>query len=110
MLKTKLSLEQTWQKCMKMWKEMIEKHWIRGMSGCTLKDIYFTNHPRMITKPTDTCYFCDYAERKDGCYKSCPGILVDKNFACTDTSYHYDYKPKAFYRKLVALDKKRKKS
>lgn len=107
MLKRRLSLEQTWQKCLKSWKEMIEKHWKPGMSGETLKYIYFRKHPKMA-KPFDTCYLCDYAERKDGCFKSCPGLLVDKNFTCTKDSYHYHHKPKAFYRKFVALDKKRK--
>ena len=106
MLKTKLSLERTWTKCMAMWEEMIEKHWKRGMGGCDLKDLYLANHRRMAV-PRNMCYFCDYAKRRHGC-NSCPGRLVDKNFNCEKPSYHYWWKPKAFYRKLVKLNKKRK--
>lgn len=113
MLKRKLSLEQTWQKCMKMWKEMIEKHWERGMSGGILKAIYFENHPKMDI-PSHKCFFCDYGERHsdyecDEC-DECPGRFINKGFNCCSTSYHYRHKPKAFYRKLLELDKKRKKS
>lgn len=108
MLKRKLSLEQTWQKCMKMWKEMIEVYWKRGMDGGDLKEIYFDEHPKRKF-PENGCYFCDYGDRREGC-TSCPGQLVHPRFNCHNESYHYICKPKAFYRKLVALDKKRKKA
>jgi len=108
MLKTKLSLERTWTKCMAMWEEMIEKHWKRGVNGEDLKDLYLANHRRMAM-PRNMCYFCDYAFTRRGhdC-NSCPGRLVDKNFDCYKPSYYYQGNPKAFYRKLVKLNKKRK--
>lgn len=113
MLKRKLSLEQTWIKCLKMWKEMIEVHWKPGMTGNKLKEIYFENHPKIIEEPLcGGCYFCDYDTKRKGnndehC-SNCPGRLINKKFDCHNESYHYDIKPKAFYRKLLELNTKRK--
>lgn len=112
MLKRKLSLEQTWQKCVNvMWKEMIEVHWKRGMMGYDLKLRYFKKHPKRDV-PADECYFCDYANSQatsSGYFvcSHCPGRLINKKFDCCNKSYHYNYKPKAFYRKLLQLNKKR---
>lgn len=107
MLIRKLSLERTWKKCLRMWKEMIEKHWERGMKGSDLKRIYFEIHPK-IAEPESGCYFCDYNDRRTNNCEHCPGVLVNKKFHCHNTPYHYHWKPKAFYRKLLELDKKRK--
>ena len=108
MLKRGLSLNQTWQKCIAMWKEMIEKYWKRGMYGEELKRIYFRNHPKTKV-PESKCYFCDFTQHHTENCNSCPGKIVDTRFNCLNVSYHYDDSPKAFYRKILQLDKKRNK-
>ncbi len=50
------------------------------------------------------CFFCEYCGRT---CSACPAYVVDKHFGCMDTKYDYCYHPKAFYRKLLELDKKR---
>lgn len=63
------------------------------------------------------CFFCDWADRKGqidnypdtpgGCEK-CPGVKVDKGFACQLEEEHWNENPVEFYNRLVELDNKRK--
>ena len=118
MLKRQLSLNETWRRCLKMWIEMTEQLWEQGINGSCLKAKYFDKHKR-IKIPGSGCYFCDYAvkERIKKYGKNskvhttcnfCPGRLVDKSFHCLSSSYNNVNKPKAFCRKLLELDKKRR--
>jgi len=107
----KLTLNQTWRKCLKMWKWIVE-HLDEDKSVCDLKTDYLLLKTR--ESPTNDCYFCEwlgqnvYGDVDEPCASFCPGVLVNSRFNCCAKTYHYEYKPRAFYRKLLELDKKRK--
>lgn len=103
----KLTLAKTWSECLKMWK------WVAAQSNKTRKDVgalkrkWLKVHSSMC--PSANCFFCEYVEQggSTDC-KGCPGKLVSKRFSCMNKTYDYERRPKAFYKKLVELNKKRK--
>jgi ribosomal protein S14 len=112
-MKKKLTLDETWELCLKMWK------WIdEGTNGNEynldspveeLKGVWLDGHH--IDEITGDCLFCSYkhshgGDALDDCSK-CPAKKVDKSFTCLSEECNYKYRPRAFYRKLVALNKKR---
>lgn len=118
----KLTLNETWKQCLRMWK------WIVGQldKGRCRVDDYETiddlKHEWVKKfwkgkQPDHDCFFCWYANNnrnkecdiEDDCCKNCPGKLVSPSFDCIKKSYHFRDKPRAFYRKLLQLDAKRKK-
>ena len=106
----KLTLEQTWTLCLQMWK------WIAGqirkdpdISVWRLKAKWLSKHDWGVSMYCD-CFFCDWAGGNRGfpsCPR-CPARKIDKDFDCEDTDYDYSLNPIEFYKKLVALNKKRK--
>ncbi len=102
-------LDRTWKNCLRMWKWIARKYndtvpvW--DLKAEWLKKNRFTKDILC------NCFFCQYAGTSPwgpNC-KKCPGKLVNNRFSCEAyDSYHWRYKPKAFYRKLVELDKKRR--
>lgn len=109
----RLTLNETWVLCLRMWK------WIAGQKRkgnikCVpiLKEQWLKEHGFGRKKIRADCFFCEYAfqhrEAFDTC-KSCPGQIINPRFACGNTTYDYQLKPIAFYKKLVSLNKKRKK-
>ncbi len=115
----KMSLDQTWENCLSMWKwiakqvrkndhdniftevEMYKETWLAD-NGFTPGDI------------EADCFFCEYKRthkkwvQGDGC-GNCPGTYVDKTFSCWKTAYAYEHYPIKFYNKLVSLNRKRLK-
>lgn len=104
----KLSLDKTWELCLKQWK------WIagqveKGNKDCVaqLKYQWFEVHNFC---PNDLCGFCFFCERNEqskstvGC-DNCPGRKVDKTFGCRNSQYNYSTEPLAFYAKLLELNK-----
>ncbi len=115
-----MTLNQIWRECLRMWK------WIVSVWGTSkyehlcveeLKDIWLErNNYLRINYPNEKCFFCDWQKRHSNFNKNfdekhcdnCPGELVNIQFYCCNKSYHYSDHPKAFYNKLLKLDKKRK--
>lgn len=106
-MKKKLTLNQAWTKCLRMWK------WIAVNLGKEIK-AYDLKIKWLEQYETETlfgqCYFCEYAEQQDlgGDCELCPGVLVDKTFNCSHQDYTWHENPKGFLKKIVALNKKRK--
>ena len=52
------------------------------------------------------CFFCEYSKQfwGSGC-DNCPGRLVDPEFSCCHSEYHFENKPLAFHAELVRLNK-----
>lgn len=103
-----MTLNKTWKECLRMWK------WIASQ----LKDEEELDEQKTEwllaneynpTKIDLQCFFCQYdiGQLDTGVCSSCPGKLVDGEFDCTGVPYSFGAHPKAFYRKLVELDKKR---
>ena len=107
----KMTLEQTWTYCLKMWKWIAKNYnsqcFVIGLKRQWLKKNGFGDN--CIDQK---CFFCHYAYRKGGGYKKgcdkCPAIKIDPTFHCKDSSYHFLNNPIAFYAKLVELNKIRK--
>lgn len=102
---TKISeLNKAWKDCLAMWKWIAEVY--DGSKSVTnLKSIYAQKHH------VPTCSFCRYAPLHSGpatCY-TCPGVLVDPDFNCHRDAYNYYHKPREFYRKILSMNRKRKK-
>jgi len=110
-MKKKLTLNQAWSKCLKQWKYIVE-NLDSGEPVYVLKEKYIEEHESEYINAN--CYFCEYNvqhRRIDEFVckcKYCPGKLVNRRFSCDNVTYHYHDKPRAFYKKLLALNAKRK--
>ncbi|MAF25285.1 hypothetical protein CL634_06885 [bacterium] len=106
----KMSLEDTWYNCLKMWK------WIAGqikkdenLDVDVLKEKWLKKYK--FSAVHANCFFCEYIAKRDDVFcRKCPGCKVDKEFDCRSVKYYYFHKPVAFYEKLVELNKIREKS
>ena len=102
-----------------MWK-WIAENWKPGNRTDEMKREWLENNN--FTKPlASDCFFCEYAYKlleKTSNHKPtriswpecdfCPAAMVNRKFFCFNATYYFDEKPKAFYRKLLELDAKRK--
>lgn len=106
-----MTLNKTWKECLRMWKWIAEV-WKPEMEVVSLKKQWLREHGYGTINLRNDCFFCEYMiNNRDimsiRCEPDCPGGLVNSRFSCVRLSYDYAEKPKAFYRKLVALNKKR---
>ncbi len=104
------NLDRTWKNCLRMWKWVTEQKKARpfkSMRDLKIEWLAIHGFKRVILC---NCFFCECAGEKGAepdCRK-CPGKQVSRRFHCERySSYHWQNKPKAFYRKLLELDKKR---
>lgn len=108
----KLTLNQAWTLCLKQWKWIIEQLDAGSKDVGNLK-LRWMKKSRYINV-NSACFFCHYHVQEHKKKRSnkecgyCPGRLVSRRFDCMHSSYDYKDKPRAFYRKLLALDKKRR--
>lgn len=110
----KLTLNQAWNRCLAMWKwidKQVQKGTDLGVEELKAQWIKTQQGKYVINDLNGNCFFCEYASQQSELYDCgpCPGRLADKRFSCTEPSYNYEYKPRKFYKKLLKLDKKRKK-
>ncbi len=105
------NLDRTWKNCLRMW-EWISENWKQGMEAESMKSEWLRAH-RFSDDMYNNCFFCEYMDRHrhqttfETC-DGCPGALVSRRFHCMNATYCFT-KPKAFYRELVRLDKKRRR-
>lgn len=114
----KLNLDETWRLCLQMWRwidEQIEKHDMHCWENHNLKSLWLKKQ-RIKRHVLMNCFFCDYAEKRNGLLvkdnnsnyncPECPARLVNRKFNCEKwKSYCWCDNPRAFYVKLVALNK-----
>lgn len=108
-----LDLDRSWKLCKQMWKWISEEY--TGLYNseeevAILKDQWLQDHN--IRNVELDCFFCDWAKKTKAEFTTygnycnlCPGKLVDPKFSCVNPKYHYVDKPKAFYQKILHLDK-----
>ncbi len=110
----KMTLNQTWKNCLRMWKwiaKVCDSEEGRRVSIRRLKIRWMDTHMPDVHIEAD-CFFCKYNgdHRKESACDACPGKLVSRRFHCWhNVSYRYDEDPKKFYKKLLHLDAKRRK-
>ena len=112
----KLTLNETWRLCLKMWKwiaEQVKAGRIEGVER--LKGEWLEKN--WTGEPLENdCFFCkssNYYNTRAACgcvLGMCPGKLVNKRFSCCRKTYHYKHHPIAFCNKLVSLNRKRLKA
>ena len=108
----KLTLNKAWQLCLKQWEWIIREldNGSKANIGTLKYKWCFDNK----LSPNCYCFFCEYSSQNGLVGQAychfCPAKLINKNFSCTtNEEYHYAYEPRAFYAKLLKLNKKRLK-
>ena len=105
-----LTLNQTWSRCIAMWRWIVEQLKIRPEASVdSLKREWLRVHDP-VRDLSGNCYFCAWVcahKNEDNTCVNCPGVQIDPQFSCESTAYHYIYNPAAFLRKLEQLNKKR---
>ncbi len=103
----RLTLNETWVLCLRKWKWVAEE-WEKGRRDIeNLKAEWLREHGFGDELVDNDCFFCEYDSQHDDDCKSCPAILVSRNFSCTNVTYIWCYKPTTFYNKLLSMNKKR---
>ena len=106
----RLTLNETWKLCLSMWRWIARQWKKRNISADGLKEEWLDNHGFAYEGIDKDCFFCKYTQQNnDGDCDACPGKMVSERFSCTKITHHYQYKPIAFYNKLVSLNRKRLK-
>ena len=100
-----MNLNEIWINCIAMWTWIVEQ--IKNGSKLSidkLKEIWLKEHG--FKDIIDDCFFCGYDFDNDNgdCFK-CPGVLVDPEFSCLDTNYHYRHHPADFLKRITELNK-----
>lgn len=103
----KRTLNQTWILCLRMWRSIAKEWTPNGYSVTILKDIWLRKNGFRVEYLFANCFFCEFQKDVGGC-QQCPGTLVDNSFGCENKAYDYRYKPVAFYKELLRLNRIRK--
>lgn len=113
-MKKRLTLEQTWKNCLKMWEWIVEEY---EQQACpdfddieALKQRWCKEN-NWAKKLFCNCFFCQFAERDRPEYlncRKCPARRIDPEFNCQAEEYEFELFPVAFLAKLKELDKKRR--
>ena len=103
----RLTLDQTWVLCLKMWK-WIAKEVRAGNSTNVdaLKKEWCEKNGFAAIEIKYCCFFCEYDRRGICECDRCPARKIDKAFKCyVDSSYHYLEFPLKFYKTICQLNK-----
>ena len=104
----KLSLEQTWRYCLKMWKWIALKYIENPQRDVHDLKVQWSKENGLESPRESYCLFCQYAADHENVCGHCPGCLVDPDFSCFNTEYDWEGKPLAFYQELLRLNQIRK--
>lgn len=116
----KLSLDETWDLCLQMWK-WIAYHKSRKNDYHSVflrKDKWLHDNKFKDGDVLTSCFFCEYVSKRrrrksvdcslgNGADSLCPAAKIDEEFCCMNSEYHYADYPIQFYKKLLQLNKKR---
>ncbi len=102
----KLTLNETWKLCLKMWKWIAaESKKLPGSSTPALKIQWVCMNGFSVDEICGNCFFCEYDDELNRTCEFCPGKKVDRSFDCCNSNYNYSSKPAAFYKELCRLNK-----
>ncbi len=117
----RLTLDQTWVQCLKMWKWIAMKVRAAIKAGESwdvdkLKIEWLTKHGFNPKTVFEQCFFCEWGTRKEVRKTTwyylcphCPAVKIDSDFLCGEGEYSYEEYPIAFYAELRRLHKLYKK-
>lgn len=110
MPKKKLTLDETWKQCLKMWRWIVKQKKLHPYSEVNvLKRKWFRKYSPRDSKLAH-CFFCDYNKANHGGYcRKCPATVIDQSFYCGNSKYHFAYEPTAFLKEITRLNKIRLK-
>ena len=106
----RLTLDQTWEQCLAMWKWISRQCLGKSWQWCTtnvarLKREWLEAHGILSGEIDHNCFFCEYdLKRRDMC-ANCPAQRVDDSFRCNKKAYSHERRPRLFYAKLKELNK-----
>ena len=101
-----LTLDMAWDLCLEQW------DWIKAeieagskLSVIALKEQWCKENGYEGVR--SNCFFCEYVVQQFRCGRcvNCPGRLVDPEFHCCRSEYHFENKPLEFHAELVRLNK-----
>lgn len=109
----KLTLDESWELCLEMWKWIADNYVKGGFGVGRLKTRWLVDHGFERSDIHLDCFFCEYMDQNrnkptgNPSYNCdhCPAVLVERSFQCTKCEYHYICKPVKFYQKLVELNR-----
>ena len=103
----KLTLDETWDLCLKMWK-WISRETLKedDRDVCDLKREWLSSNGFADKHVHNTCFFCEYRERRSAFCELCPAKKINDEFDCQHARrYNYYDHPREFYAELKRLDK-----
>ena len=108
----RLTIDQTWTKCLKMWRWIVRERRKSGYRADVqkLKEQYFA---KKRFKPSNLCWFCEYNDQhgnRENCDK-CLGAIADKvnnRYAWCNMHYDWQRRPIAFLAELNRLNRIRR--
>ena len=109
----KLTLNETWTECLKMWKWVADQK-RKGDIGGVINNVVFFKRQWLedngycVDNVGSHCFFCEYVDKRDRGCELCPGRKIDQRFACSNSDYDYFNEPILFYKKLKKLNRIRK--
>ncbi len=108
----KLTLNETWEYCLSMWRWIAKQRRARSRSSVPSLKRRWLEYNWSGKDIDGDCFFCDYGlshtKTEDNC-DACPAQKIDPEFHCMCIEYDYQDYPIAFYNKLVSLNRKRLK-
>ena len=96
----RLTLDQTWEQCLKMWRWIVRQPCPRDVDA--LKTQWLEKNGFNYVQAG--CFFCEFTQKDEACSR-CPGAKVDRDFRCWDEDYEWEEKPAAFLREITELNK-----
>lgn len=107
----KLTLDQAWDICLKLWTEVVRD--IDEGSRLSVVRLKQNHLPAQFRYCALGCPFCQFTDERrkpgDTNCQHCPARLVDPTFMCHSKLYGYNVDARLFLAKLQELDAKRDK-
>lgn len=97
-----LTLDETWNECMEMWRERVAQYLLTGVVLSKFKYL----KDRGFSQLEGGCFFCEYNRKHGGGFScmTCPGRLVDETFHCCNREYDWAENPVEFLAELERLN------
>lgn len=106
----RLTIDQTWEQCLAMWKWISRrckgKYWYWCENNVSaLKIHWLKQHGIKDGEINQNCFFCHKSGAINYCCPECPGKKVDPIFSCMCGEYDFEESPRKFYAELKRLNK-----
>ena len=101
----KLTLNETWAECLKMWKWIARQKRKGDINEVSfLKERWLEGNGYCADNVVNYCFFCEYVDKRDKGCSLCPGRKIDPRFSCSNSDYDYFDEPILFYKEIKRLN------